>query len=351
MDGNIDRYTTWETEALVESMDPAFSFLIDTFFTTPRQFTTEHIEWDIKESGQVVAPFVSPFALGASTRRNGFRTFQLKPAYIKLLDTVRPEEGWTRRPGEPYGGNMSVQQRLDLQVAEQVLTHINMIRNRMEVMARDVLLNAKITISTDGYPTATVDFERPAVNTTNAGTVWTDSNSTPLADIQTHAKTINRSSKGAVVNTLLMAGSVFDIMMAHADIRELVNRDKNLSPGTRGLEFGPRDGSSEAKYRGTLASAYDIWTYDGYFEDDLGVAQELMPDDKIIMLASGGIMGTQFNGAIQDMDAGMQALPIFVKSRNLWNPSGVEVLTQSAPMVAMKRPAASGVLANIKSGG
>ena len=49
-------------------------------------------------------------------------------------------------------------------------------------------------------------------------------------------------------------------------------------------------------------------------------------------------------GAILDMDAEIQPRDKFVKARNQWDPSGVEVLTQTAPMLAVERANASGVL-------
>lgn len=344
----MDRYATWELDALVSSISPAFRFLSTVFFGRTRQFEGQFVEWDIVEGGRRVAPFVSPMQNGRPTRRLGYRTFQLRPAYIKLSDTVRPEEGFTRLPGEPYGGQLSPMERIDARVAEQIATHLDMIANRLEIMARDCLVDASITITGEGYPTSVVDFERNANNAATVGTVWSDGNSTPLADIQAHATTMNKTSRGAVVNSLVMAGSVFDVLTTHQDVRDLVNRDKNLSPGTTAIEFGPRSGSPEATWRGRLAGQYDLWTYDGYYEDDTGTSQPLMPANKVVFAANqgpnSGMEGGRYNGAIIDMDAGVQPREVFVKARNLWDPSGVEVLTQSAPMIGMRRPNATGTL-------
>ncbi len=350
----IDRYSTWEMDAIVQSIDPEFSFLHNTFFATEVLFNSQTVEHDIVEGGQRVAPFVSPLAQGVPTRRTGFRTYAMRPGYIKLADVVRPQDGQTRLPGEPYGGTYDPQTRVDLLVAKQIRTHLSMIDNRLEIMARDALFDARITITdTTGamdYPTATVDFERNPNNDATAGTLWTANGRTPLKDIQNHALTINQTSRGAVVDTLLMCGELFDLISSDDSFKALLSRLTNLSPGTQsaGFETGPRSGSRKAQFRGRLASQYDLWTYDGYFEDDTGAQKAIMDPDKIVFLANqgenSGMEGRRLQGAIMDMDAGIRAQKVFVKARNLWDPSGVEVLTQSAPMVSMRRPNATGTL-------
>lgn len=350
----IDRYTTWEMDALVQSIDPGFSFLHSTFFGTEVLFNTQTVEHDIVEGGQRVAPWVSPLAQGVATRRPGFRTYAMRPGYIKLSDTVRPQDGMTRLPGEPYGGSYDPATRVDLLVAKQIATHLSMIDNRLEIMARDALFDAKITItSTNGgidYPEATVDFERNPNNAATVGTAWNANGCTPLKDIQNHALTINQTSRGAVVNNLLMCGELFDLLTANDQFRALLSKLTNLSPGTQnaGFEVGPRSAERQAQFRGRLSNQYDIWTYDGYFEDDTGKATAIMDPDRVVFLANqgpnSGMEGRRMQGAIMDMDAGLRAQKTFIKARNVWDPSGVEVLTQSAPMLSMRRPNATGTL-------
>lgn len=355
MNGNasqVDRYSTWEMDEMVSAIDPNFSFLNRTFFATEKQFTGEFVEHDIVEHGRRVAPFVSPLAQGKSTRRTGYRTYQLKPGYIKLSDTVRPQEGFTRLPGEPYGGTLDPIQRVDTLVAQQIATHFEMIDNRLELMARDALFNGKIVISdtTDGadYPQAVVDFERNPLNDVVVATAWNAGGATPLRDIQNHAATINQTSRGAVVNGLLMCSAIFDILTANQQFRDLLNTVLNLSPGTSNFETGPRSADRQERFRGTLAGQYEVWTYDGYFDDDTGAQVPIMPSDRVLFVANqgpnSGIEGRRLQGAILDMDAGIKPQRVFVKARNVWDPSGVEVLTQSAPMVSLRRPNASGTL-------
>lgn len=342
--GEINRYSTWELDTVVETYDPPFRFLLNNFFKRRKQFSGEFIEMDIVEGGRTVAPFVSPFQPGRNTRRNGYRTFQLKPAYIKLADTVRPTDGFTRTPGEPYGGSLTPMQRLDKQIVEQVMTHLDMIENRLELMASELLFTGKLVINDENYPRAVVDFERALANDATVTTVWSNNAATPLVDIQAHALTINKTARGAKVTDLVMTGAIFDKLMSFQSVRDLLNRDKNLSPGTSAIETGPRSGDRDATYRGIISGQYRLWTYDGYFETDTGTSKEIMDQERVLFLSDQSIEGTRYNGAILDMDAEMQAREVFVKERRLWDPSGHEVITQSAPMVGLRRPNGCGTL-------
>lgn len=343
--GNFNRQAIFAQDTLVTNMDPKFSYLVPRFFPQVKQFDGEYIEYDIVEGGVRIAPFASPMSRGKSTRDRGYRTYQLKPAYIKLLDTVRPTSGFVRRPGEAYGGSLSPEERLNRAVAEKMVLHREMIETRWEQMASEALFTGKLTIVDDDYPRSVVDFERDANLTITVATLWSNAGAAdPVTDVIAAADKVNTSSRGAVVNSLLMRGATWDAMSKVTKVRDLVDTTKNLSPGTKGLELGGRNADKAPQWRGKLSGVYDIWTYDGYYENDLGVAVPFVPAAKVLLSADSSVEGVRYHGAIIDMDAGMQALELFVKTRKLWNPSGEEVLSQSAPMLGMRRPNATAVL-------
>jgi hypothetical protein len=342
----VNRYTTWSQDPVVSTVDPKFSWLVPSYFPGVKQFDGEMVEFDIVEHGRRIAPFVSPMALGKSTRDIGYRTFQLKPAYIKLLDTVRPTQGFVRMPGEPYGGNLSPQERLNRQIAEKMVRHREMIETRWEAMAAEVLFTGKLTIVDDDYPRAVVDFERDANLDATVATLWNNALSDPMSDIQAIAETMNTVSRGAVADRVLMRSSVYDLILRNQKFRDSLNKFNNLSSNQNGgfEATGLRSTNKQATFRGTLGGQYDIWTYDGYYEDDTGAAVPFVPANKVLINSNVSMEGVRYHGAIFDMDANMQALEIFVKTRDLWNPSGHEVLSQSAPMLGMRRPNSSAVL-------
>jgi len=335
--------STWSQDDTVTSLDPKFMWLLSMFFGgAPKQFSGEFIEYDVVEGGIRIAPYGSPLSLGKSTSRTGYLTKQIKPAYIKLLDTVRPGDGFTRLPGERYGGELSPQERLARRVAEQIVLHHSMIDTRLEQMAAEVLFTGKLTITSENYPVAVADFERDPNLTITTGTAWSDTNADIVGDIEAAADKVNVSSRGTVPNKVITRTGVWDKMRKNAGVLALLEKDKNRSPSTD-LDVGPRSADKGPQYRGRLSNNYELWTYDGYYENDSGVAVPFVPANKVL-LSSGSVEGVRYHGAIFDMEAGMAPLEVFTKQRELWNPSGMEVLTQSAPMLGMRRPNASAVL-------
>lgn len=344
--GTLNRHTTWAQDSVVSSMDPMSSWLVGKFFGPVIQFDTEFIEYDIVEGGVRIAPYGSPLSLGKSTRDTGYRTYQLKPAYIKLLDTVRPQQGFQRLPGEAYGGTLSPAERLARAVAAKIVLHRQMIETRWEAMAAEALFEGKLTIFDDDYPRAVVDYERDPNLDITVGTAWSDLSSDPMADIQSAAEAINTASRGVVAKEVVMRSAVFDKLLKNTKFRDSLSKDKNLSANQNaGFEAtGLRSTDKAPQYRGQLGGTYDLWTYDGYYENDAGGSVSFVPANKVLISSAGGLEGRRYHGAIFDMDANMAAVEVFVKTRTLWNPSGEEVLTQSAPMLGMRRPNSSAVL-------
>jgi len=346
----FDRYGTLEVEEIVRTLDPAFKWLSSTFFGATKQFDTAAIEHDIVEGGQRIAPFVSPIVSGKPTRRLGSRTYQIRPAYIKLADVVTPTESFTRLPGEGYLGTLTPEQRFDRIVAEKIATHDEMIENRIEWMAAQGLFNGSITITDDDYPMSFVDFERDPNNTMTAAASWGTAAATPMSDIQTLALQINKSSRGAITNTLVLTGLTYDKLSSNQAFRDQLNKFLNLSPSTQnaGFETGPRSASRHAQFKGRLAGQYDIWTYDGYFENDVGVSVPFVPANQVLFVANeganSGLEGRRYHGPIMDAEAQMRPMAKFVKAWPNREPSGLNVVTQSSVVLGIRRPNATGVL-------
>jgi hypothetical protein len=337
----LTRYETWELDEMVVQMERPNPWLLRTFFPGEKLFGTKTIEFDLVDRGRRMAPFVSPLSQGKPMRREGFRTKQLAPAYIKPTDLVTPQEGFTRLPGESYGGTLSPQARFDRLVAEQLGIHHDSIDNRLEWMAAQALVTGGITISGDDYPTVHVDFGRdPALNIALTGAAkWTTNTAAPLDDLEAAALAVRRTSKGAIVNMLVMDGQTWNVFKKFASVQDLLDTRYRRSLGAESkLEMGPRTTLNEAIYVGTINGIFDIWVYDSYYLDDTGTEQPYLPPYTVLGIAQGALDGKQYFGAIIDLDANIEPRRVFSKSKVKFNPSGLELVTQSAPLVAPKRP-------------
>ena len=349
------RYETWEIDEMVRAIERPNPFLLRMFFPNVREENAKVIEFDIVEGGRRLAPFVSPLVQGQPVRSRGYKTQTLTPAYIKPSAIIHPNQGWTRRPGEPYGGNLTPRERLDRVLAEQIAEHDEMIDNRLEWMAAQALINGSITVSGESYPTVVVEFGRNSnlYKELESSVQWHKSEADPLADIEMMALDIRQYSYGAVADTVVMDGKAWDLMRtrisSNAQLR--VQFDNTLRLGSSSAEIGPRN-DIDGEYVGRLAGRFDLWVYDGTYEDEEGVGQKYLPDYHVIVGSRAGVQGTQYFGAIQDLDAGLVPMRHFVKTKVKFDPSGLEVLSQSAPLVAPKRPNAVGcMVVKTESGG
>jgi hypothetical protein len=344
----LQRYETWELDTMVAQIERPNPWLLRTFFPGSKFFDTKQIEFDIVDRGRRLAPFVAPTVAGKPMTREGYRTRTLTPAYIKPTELVLPTQAFTRLPGEgAYGGVLTPKQRFDAIVAEQLNLHEEMIDNRLEWMAAQALVGGGITISGESYPEVHVDFGRNpnlAVQLTG-GAKWDQATANPLSDIESASLNVRRISKGAVVTDLVMDGASWDLLKKNADIAELIDiryrRDVN---GTTAIDGGPRTTLNEATYVGTLQGRIDLWVYDSYYQDDAGADQPYIPPYTVIGVAKHALQGTQYYGAIIDLEADIAARRSFTKSKVKFNPSGLELVTQSGPLVAPKRPNATFVL-------
>jgi Phage major capsid protein E len=345
----IRQYQTYEVDEMVENIEVQPPFLLGRYFGRVKTFDTEMIEFDVVDRGRRIAPFVSPLTPGRVMRRPGYRTMQFKPAYIKLLKLIRPTDTFTRMPGEAYGGAMSPQQRLDRIFAETVRMHMEARDVRLEWMAAQALVTGQITISGEDYPTVVVNFARdPGVSVTlSGGALWTaPTTAKPMDDIENIALLVRRKSRGSVVGDLIMNGYTWSllrtILMTDPNLWKLYTTYQRVAP-TSTFDLGPRQ-NIEAEFVGNLSGRFNIIVYDGFYHDDNGAEQIFIPNGKVLAIASGGIEGTQYRGAIMDLEAQMEPRDYFVKTWLEKNPSGMQVLSQSAPLVAPRRPNCVGIL-------
>lgn len=337
----LTRYETWELDAMVAQIERPNPFLLRTFFPRQKFFETKSVEFDLMDRGRRLAPFVAPTVAGKPMAREGYRTRTITPAYIKPTALVVPGQAFTRLPGEGYGGTLSPKQRFDAIVAEHLDNHEQMIDNRLEWMAAQALVLGAITIKGDDYPETYVDFGRDSTLTgiLSGGATWDQSTSKPIDDIETYALKVRTKSKGAIVSDIVMTGDAWGLLKKNASVVDLIDlRYARDDGGRTHIDGGPRTTLNEAVKVGVLQGRINLWVYDSYYQDDSGADVPYLPPYTVLGIASNALEGTQYYGAIEDLDAEIKAMRSFSKTDVKFNPSGLELVTQSAPLLAPKRP-------------
>jgi hypothetical protein len=344
---SIERYSTATLMAMQVEAEAPSQFFTNLFFGQQVFFNTQTIEWDIVRKGRKMAPFVAPTVRGRPMARDGHVTKTMKPAYVKQTTTVDLTRPLVRLPGESWGaGDLTPMQRLNRLMAEDLIAHSEHLNSRIEWMAANTILKGGYLVSGPEYPAVMVDFQADSdlfVTLAGAAT-WDQTTSAPLRDIERMALEVRKASYGATCNIVVMDDLAWAVFSAHADVKDKLNTENKAGyTNTSSLDMGLRNDNIGLFYRGRVDGKYDIYVYNAAYEDDNGVTQNWMPDYTVIV-ASSQVAGKQYFGAILDADAQYQAVKQFFKSRSQWDPSGEEVLSQSAPLVAPGRINTWGVL-------
>lgn len=312
----------------------------------PRQINsqTQKIFFDeIDENEYRLAPFVAPNVQGRPMRSKGFSTKSFRPAYVKPKHVVDPSRSIPRRVGESFLGALSLQERYDAIIADNLRRERLMIENRWDWMACQALVTGSVVVAGDDYPSVTVDFGRDGALTTvlTGAALWTATTATPIADIQASRHKSFQLSRAPVNNLIfgLDAWAAF-LDKSHADVQNLLNV---LIRGNESLFNASNLNTGQPyNYQGSMVGTggigrLDMWTYSNFYEGDDGVGVPYF-DPGVVVGLGDAIMGAQCFGAIMDRGAQLQPMSIFPKMWDEEDPSVTYTMSQSAPLMVPVRP-------------
>jgi hypothetical protein len=285
----------------------------------------------------MIAPFVRPTDTGKPTwTRQGSEAKMFKPAYIKPKDMVNPSEQFDRQPGDLFTDvPRTPQQNFDAEVAAIMAHHRDIIDRRWEWLAAQASIYGEVTVEYEDGTSVVVDFGRAAGHDVvkTSGNFWGDSGISILDDIQAWADTMTVADFGGIPNRLTVGGDVWKVMrkddelLAEMDLTRRGNLETNIKTGLVLAES--RD--SNVRFVGTVGAGIDIYVYSDFYQNASGTQVPFM-SPKDIVLTTPDVGGIPAFGAIADEDASLQPLPVFPKMWPEKDPSGMWIMTQSAPL-------------------
>lgn len=340
----FDRYELWETHTLLgvyREMDPPSSYWLDLLFDNEMSSTDEYIDFEkIPRVGRKLAPFVAPMAQGRAIYEEGGRVARFKPAYVKPSDPVSPSRVLRRRPGALLGpDNDTPQGRYDAIKADIISYHRIAIERRWEWLAARAVIDGKVTIEGPDYPAQLVDFGRAAGHTIvlGSGARWGDNGVSIIDSLQGMVDLMHAAAFGGAPSRVTVGTDVWKVMRRNAELMA------ELDTTRRGTDVDIKTGllaAGEARFAGTLGPTLDVWVYNDYYT--VGDTVTPFMSSKDIVLSGPNVQGYRCYGAIQDLHANFQALPVF--PRNYITPGDVaveQIVTQSAPLMVPVNPNAT----------
>jgi hypothetical protein len=305
-------------------------------------FDTEHVTFEKVFEDRKAAPFVPPLAQGEGVydRQSELKTF--RPSYIKLEDSVTPGQFIRRQPGQLATMDMSSPQaRIISAVGEILRSHRNVISNRLELMAAQVMLNAACTFEGPQYPSVTVDFKRdPSLDITldPATEAWTNSGVNIIRDLSSWVRLMGDIEFGGTARNIIFGENAWEAFINDPQVRETLSLDIRSSVGD--LRTGITD-PDDVVFMGNMGVGRFGFNADFWINRQKVLVQNpttgiietvpLMDPDCILMVA-GNYQGVEAYGMVYDIQ---QSAPtdVLVYSYDTQNPRHRNIVTQTAPIM------------------
>lgn len=333
----MDIFNTAVMGHVVANLKRPKLFLLNSFFRLEQNETSEEIHFEVEQGRRRIAPFVSPLVAGKVVANNGRIVNSLVPAYIKDKRQFKPNAPLRRAIGEQIGGNLTPEQRIKINLATSLADQVYGVDRRLEVMAAKAMLSGKYTIKGDQYPERLIDFQRDPELTVikGPGAKWTDDGVSPLDDLQDWALLVAQKS-GVYPTEVVLDADAWKAFRKNPEVKERWN---SLNGNIATLQ--PAAAGDGGKFMGSI-DGFDIYTYaDWYVDPDDNTEKPFLPSGTVLLSSTTGLEGYRAFGAIQDEEAGYQALPYYAKSWLEKDPAVRWLLMQSAPLVIPYRINAS----------
>lgn len=319
------------------------------FASTVQMHDTEMVAFDVKSKRRVRARYVHPRSPGKPRNLTGFRTDSFKPAYIKELTVFDPSRPLKRMAGEGLMGTMSPQERIEAAMMETLMEHREAIDRELEYQTLTAMRDGKIIIDGEDYPAVEIDFGRSDDNNVAANTLvgaarWSQKDTADPLKTFRQLSRVTVKGTGSAVAAFIMDSAAYDAFRSIPRIDDVFDT-ANINVGQLNFDEAQTEG---VIWRGR-ADGFLVGTYDAWFENrETNEDEEALGEGMVIGVGAAEL--TTHFGAIQDFEANFAPMPIFTKAWPEKNPSGLHILSQSAPLVALQRPDAT-VVAQVITGG
>jgi len=325
-----------------EFMKPPENYWLSSFFPTQINFTTETIDFSQITDVRKLAPLVVPTAQGVPIYSAAERMTQVKPAYVKPKDPITATRMIRRAAGLGELGQttpLTPQQRYQAIVGDIIRQHRFAIERRWEWLAAGAIIDGKNILEDERYPRTVVDYARATNQTVTltSGARWGDAGVSLLDDIGTWKKIMRNARFGGIPNRLTVGSDVWEVMRKDPEIKELLNTQYRSGANVN-LRLGLLDGL-EVERVGNIETL-EVYVYSDYYQQPDGTVVPYM-SPKDIVLTSPNVQGVRCFGAIQDIGAQFQALPVFPKMWSENDPSATFIMHQSAPLMVPINPNAT----------
>lgn len=301
MTNTINIYEPITMLRAVETMYPAKSFFLDTFFPTTENQLTETVLVDVKKGKRRMSPFVAPRVGGVTVERDGFRTDTIKTPKIAPQRKLTTDDLAQRLIGESIISTTKAADRAQTLLATDLIELKDMNLRRKEWMARQILTTGKFSIEGKADDDTTkveleIDFGFTNTTTLTSTAKW-DASSTadPIKDLRAERLKIIKAT-GKAPTIVVMSSDVAALFVANPKVVALTDKQK-----IKTIDINPTIMNDAVTFVGKILElGLEIYSYDEWFLDDAGAEQPMMPTKTLII--GSRALGRVIHGSITMMN-------------------------------------------------
>lgn len=297
-----------------------------------------------------LAPFVAPNVAGRVMRGQGYSARTFRPAYVKPKHTVDPSQAIPRMFGEPLLGGLTMAERFDAIVANNMARERGSIERRWDWMSARAVIDGSVTVAGDDYPTVVVDFGRdPSLTATLSGTARWDQLSTadPLSDLEDVCNDAFTLSNAPIVD-LVFGTTAWKWFLRNSQVLFLLNNQyRGSTSDFQRTSLVPTTNFQQMGNIGGPSGQFNLWRYTNWYSDidtQTGIkSRKEFLDPRDVCGYGGALEGIAAFGGIFDaaaLRAGQAAVEatMFPKMWEEDDPSVLYTMTQSAPLFVPTNP-------------
>ena len=300
-------FTYPETVTLIDAVNqfkPPATYLVDNFFSQKLPVAkTSWVGLEYKKGKRILAPYIVRGSKGVLINRDRADAKFYSAPMTGGRRVITIKEAEMRRFGEePLYSQLTPQDRAAQMVAEDLRELTDIIYNRRNKMAADILLGEKLKISgyaDDGEVILEDEIDFGFTNVKTPATLWNASASKIYEDLLEYCDQIAEDT-GTLPKMLVCGKNVEEYLMKNAQIKNwlLVSNNKNLTIAS----LQPKYISPQTRYLGTIpALGLEIYSYlETYFDTDSKTVKPFIPANTAILISPS--MGKQIFGAISLVD-------------------------------------------------
>lgn len=286
--------------AVAHEVEPAPSFLIDTYFPTNPVtdiFKTKAVLIDYQDGNRRVAPFVKRG--GSTSQRDGFYTDQIKPARIAPERPLTLDDLQARGFGEAVFSNSSEAERAAAYTLADFTDLTNRIIRRTEAMASELLTTNKLVIKYEDDPEnpVTVSYDtNPNATIYTPAHMWDSADADIYGDIFAMILALKRRSCQA--SDLIVGAGAGSLIMNNPVIQKLLD-NRRFEVG----EFSPELAAANASILCKLnvnGHLIRVIQYVAEYENEEGNMTPFIPSLSAILTAPGA--GRCLYGAVTQIE-------------------------------------------------